>query len=112
MFTTNYAQLIDSYPQYLRLPIYITEDITIDGVVMPANSWLSTDKPEVLMELGYKPVTRTEMPVTEGYYYTETWTDTGEEIVQGWEAHEMPEDPLIDAVTALETLGYKEVDNG
>lgn len=112
MVNLNYGKLINTYPQYLRLPIQLTEDITINGVVHPAGSWLSTDDEGAILELGYKPIIRTEAPTNEGYYYTEKWTDTGAAIVQEWEEHEQPEDELTDAVTALETLGYTEGSNG
>ena len=43
MINTNYGKLIDTYPQYLRLPVRLTEDININGVVHSTGSWLSTD---------------------------------------------------------------------
>lgn len=112
MFDINYGKLINTYPQYLRLPVQLTADITINGVVHPAGSWLSTDDEGAILELGYKTIIRTDAPTKEGFYYTDKWTDTGAAIVQEWEEHEIPEDPLADAVTALETLGYTEVENG
>lgn len=112
MFNINYGKLVNEHTQYLRLPVQLTADITINGVVHPAGSWLSTDNEASILELGYKPIIRTDMPIKEGYYYTETWAETDMAIVQEWEEHEIPEDPLTDAVTALETLGYTEVENG
>lgn len=77
MVIRNYGKFINGYPQYLRLPIQLTADITINGVVHPAGSWLSTDNESAILELGYKPIIRSEMPEKEGYYYIEKWTDTG-----------------------------------
>lgn len=106
MINTNYGKLIDTYPQYLRLPIQLTADININGVVHPAGSWLSTDNEEAILRLGYKPIIRTESPENEGYYYTEKWTDTGAAIVQEWEEHEQPNEATeADYIASLEELG-------
>ena len=106
MINTNYGKLINTYPQYLRLPIQLTADITINGVVHPAGSWLSTDNEAAILELGYKPIIRNEAPVKEGYYYTEKWTDTGAAIVQEWEEHEQPNEATeADYIASLEELG-------
>lgn len=90
MINTNYGKLINTYPQYLRLPIQLTTDITINGVVHPAGSWLSTDNEAAILELGYKPIIRTEAPVKEGFYYTEKWEEDENAIMQQWEEHEVP----------------------
>ena len=66
MVIRNYGKFINGYPQYLRLPIQLTADITINGVVHPAGSWLSTDNESAILELGYKPIIRSEMPEKEG----------------------------------------------
>lgn len=106
MVNTNYGKLINTYPQYLRLPIQLTADITISGVVHPTDSWLSTDDERAILELGYKPIIRTEAPVNEGYYYTKKWTDTGAAIVQEWEEHEQPNEATeADYIASLEELG-------
>ena len=88
MLNTNYAKLAGGYPEYLRLPIQLAEPITIGEVTHPAGAHLSTNDDAAIKELGYKPVTKTEMPTREGYYYTETWAETETEIVQGWELQE------------------------
>ena len=106
MTNRNYGKLINEYPQYLRLPIQLTEDITINGVVHPAGSWLSTNNEEAILELGYKPIVRTDMPVNEGYYYTEKWTETDTAILQEWEEHEQPNEATEeDYISSLEELG-------
>lgn len=106
MINRNFGKLINTYPQYLRLPVQLTEDITINGVVHPAGSWLSTDDEGAILELGYKPIIRTDAPTKEGYYYTEKWTDTGAAIVQEWEEHEqLNEATEADYIESLEELG-------
>ena len=43
---------------------------------------------------GYKAVTYTPMPdAPSGYYYAETWTESEDAIVQGWEIVEAEVDP-------------------
>lgn len=106
MFNINYGKLINAYPQYLRLPLQLTEDITIHGVLHPAGSRLSTDDKVAILELGYKPIIRNEAPVKDGFYYTEKWTDTGAAIVQEWEEHEQPNEATEeDYISSLEELG-------
>ena len=106
MINRNYGKLIDTYPQYLRMPVQLTADITINGVVHPAGSWLSTDDEGAILELGYKPIVRTDMPVNEGYYCTEKWTETDTVIVQEWEEHEQPNEATeADYIESLEELG-------
>lgn len=90
MINNSFGKLIGVYPQCLILPVQLTADITINGIVHPAGSWLSTDDEDAILELGYKPIIRNEVPVKEGYYYIEKWTDTGAAIVQVWEEHERP----------------------
>ena len=106
MINRNYGKLINTYPQFLRLPIQLIEDITINGVVHPAGSWLSTNDEGAILELGYKPIIRNEPPVKDGFYYTEKWTDTGAAIVQEWEEHEQPNEATeADYIQSLEELG-------
>lgn len=106
MMNINYGKLINEYPQYLRMPIQLTADITINGVVHPAGSWLSTDDEGAILELGYKPIIRNAAPTNEGYYYAEKWTDTGAAIVQEWEEHEQANEATeADYIDALEDLG-------
>ena len=106
MVNTNYGKLINTYPQYLHFPVQLTADININGVVHPAGAWLSTDNEAAILELGYKPIIRTEAPVKEGYYYTEKWADTGAAIAQEWEEHEQPNEATeVDYIESLEELG-------
>lgn len=106
MININYGKLIDTYPQYLRLPIQLAADITINGVVHPAGSWLSTDNEAAILELGYKPIIRTEAPVKEGFYYVEKWEETDTAITQAWEEHEQPNEATeADYIDSLEELG-------
>lgn len=102
MLNTNYGKLVDGYPQYLRLPIQLTEPITIGEVTHPAGSFLSTNDDAVLRELGYKPVVRSPMPSKEGFYYTESWENSGEAIVQSWTEHEQP--PATDYTEVLDIM--------
>ena len=102
MLNTNYAKLAGEYPEYLRLPIQLTEPITIGEVTHPAGAHLSTNDDAAIKELGYKPVTRTTMPTRDGYYYTEKWTETDTVIMQEWEEHEQP--PVTDYAEVLDIM--------
>lgn len=107
-YNTNYAKLIDGVPSYAPHPVALEEDILIGGITHPAGALLCTDRPDALRALGYKQVIREEMPVLEGYYYTETWTESEQAVTQGWEAHEIPVDETPteqDYIDALNELG-------
>ena len=107
MLNTNYAKLVGGYPEYLRLPVELKSPLIINGVTHPVGAHLSTNDDAAIKELGYKPVTKTEMPIREGYYYTAKWTDTGAAIVQEWEEHEQP--PATDYTEVLDIMtGEKE----
>lgn len=108
MLNTDYAILINGYPQYARMPITLENDIVTNGVTHKAGSIFSTNNPEVLVQLGYKKIVKTAMPQKEGFYYTETWSEAENKIVQGWIEHEEPEDTVADMVEGYNILGYSE----
>ena len=113
MLNTDYAILINGYPQYARMPITLENHIVTNGVTHKAGSILSTNNSEVLVQLGYKQIVKTEMPQNEGFYYTETWSESENKIVQGWIEHEEPEDTVADMVEGYNILGYSEdIENG
>ena len=103
MLNTNYAKLVGGYLEYLRLPVELKSPLIINGVTHPIGAHLSTNDDTAIRQLGYKPITRTVMPTREGYYYTETWTETDTAIVQGWEEHKQPEGEQTEAAKAGET---------
>ena len=102
MLNTNYGKLTGEYPEYLRLPIRLTEPVTIGEVTHPAGAYLSTNDDTALRQLGYKPIIRTVQPSKEGFYYVENWIDNGAEIVQEWEEHEQP--PATDYTEVLDIM--------
>lgn len=104
MLNTDYAILVNGYPQYARMPITLENDIVTNGVTHKAGSIFSTNNPEVLVQLGYKQIVKTEMPQKEGFYYTETWSEADNKIVQGWQEH-IAEATVGDYQEALEMLG-------
>jgi hypothetical protein len=104
MLNTNYAKLVGGYPEYLRLPVELKSPLIINGVTHPAGAHLSTNDDAAIKELGYKPVTRSPMPSKEGFYYTESWEDSGEAIVQSWTEHEA-QATTQDYIDALAELG-------
>lgn len=90
----RYAKLIDSRPVYAPYIVHWHDKLVINPVS------------EKLTELGYKPVTRTnpQGEAPDGYIWTETWTETAETIVQGWEAVELPPEPDLSPDEALDIL--------
>ena len=53
--------------------------------------WYGNPPGSIYEAEGYKPVTYTPMPeAPSGYYYTEMWSETEDEIVQGWDLVEEP----------------------
>ena len=95
----KYAKLKNGVPVYARNPIKLDAPITVDGV--EHSGYFSTDREDVLLELGYKPVVFTPLEAEEGYDYNQTWVETEDAIVREWEAVPLPDDPyvIIDTLT-------------
>ena len=76
----RYAKLINNYPVYAPNPI------------LHNGLWYGNPPGSVYEAEGYKPVVYTDPPTepTEGYQWSETWSETDTEIVQGWELVEVP----------------------
>lgn len=84
----KYAKLINGYPSYAPNPI------------LHNGLWYGNPPSEIYEAEGYKPVRFTEPPTEprEGYQWSETWSETDTEIVQGWVLVEVPitdEDALV-----------------
>ena len=88
----KYAKLINGFL------IYAPNPILVEG------SYIGNPARSVYESQGYKLVRYTEPEeAPEGYDWAEVWTETGSEIVQGWEAVELPlEEPS--AVELLEII--------
>lgn len=71
----TYAKLINNYPHYAPNPILH------DG------NYIGNPPGSVYEAEGYKPVQYTDPPgePDAGYQWSETWSETADEIVQGWE---------------------------
>lgn len=70
----KYAKLINGYPSYAPNPIIYN------------GNYIGNPPIFVYEEKGYKPLVYTPQPDTEGdKYYIATWTETENEIIQGWE---------------------------
>ena len=75
----KYAKLINNYP------IYAPNPILHNGL------WYGNPPGSIYEAEGYKQVRHTAAPeAPSGYYYSETWTETEDAIVQGWELVEEP----------------------
>ena len=84
----------------------------IDGAISHApnpilhNGMIRYNPPGSVYEAeGYKPVTYTDQPEPPGVgWWIETWTETEDEIVQGWTWHEATDEDEISDTEALELL--------
>lgn len=63
---------------------------------LPVNGNTWTNDPEIYFSCGFFPIQNTEPPVKEGFYYTSFYVLENDVIVQKWEEHEEPEEPVID----------------
>ena len=82
MLNINYGKLTKQKIEYLRLPIRLSHDITIDSVIHPAGAWLSTTNKKALLQLGYKSVVEEPAPDDA---INEYWKETETEIIRVWE---------------------------
>lgn len=92
----------------------------IDNTLCPAPhtvSWkghiVNNPSPDKLLELGYLPVTYTDMPTDapEGQHYELGWQQTDTEIVQVWELADDPEMPEPEPTIADLEAAIKEAIN-
>lgn len=90
MINMNYAKLQNGLPVYLKMPLVLEADLEINGVVHQAGTTFCTNVEEVILGFGYKHVVREEMPVKEGFTYTENWIETDTTITRSWTEHEIP----------------------
>ena len=76
----RYAKIINNFPVLAPNPI------------LHNGLWYGNPPAEVLEAEGYKPVVYTDPPTEpgEGYQWSETWSETESEIVQGWVLVEVP----------------------
>lgn len=73
------------------------EYASVPLVVNGENVW--TNIPEVYIAEGYYPIVRTDEPIKEGFYYTFYWEQDGNVIIQKWEEHEIPDEPIAEVAT-------------
>lgn len=76
----SYAKLIDDQIQFAPRKLIVGEYTVYNPT------------PEMLIAEGYKPVRYADPPTEpgEGYQWSETWSETESEIVQGWVLVEVP----------------------
>ena len=76
----RYAKLVDGFPVYAPNPILV------DGV------YIGNPPGSVYEAEGYKPVVYSDPPgeAPAGYQWSETWAETDNTIVQGWELAQVP----------------------
>ena len=73
--------------------------ILVDG------NWIGNPPGEVYEAEGYKPAVYNEQPKPQGVgWFVETWTETDEALVQGWEWHEATDEDEISDTEAMDML--------
>lgn len=94
----KYAKLINGFPAYAPNPILH------DGL------WYGNPPGEIYEAEGYKPVRYTDPPTEpgEGYQWSETWSETDTEIVQGWVLVEQDSGEIDDSEALNIILGGSE----
>ena len=87
----RYAKLINGYPHYAPNPVFIR------------GSYVGNPPDEVYRELGDLPVIYTRMPqdAQPGFCFAETWSETADGILQGWE---LIEETDVDPAEAMDIL--------
>ena len=89
----RYAKLINEKPSYAPNPILVD------------STYIGNPPDAVYADKGYKPVKNTDQPEPRGMgWYVETWAETDEAIVQGWEWHETTDEDEISEGEALDML--------
>lgn len=88
-----YAKMLDGNIFYAPNPI------------LHNGSYMGNPPQEVYKAEGYKPVTYTDQPAPPGSgWFVETWSETDDAIVQGWEWHETTDEDEISPEEAMEIL--------
>lgn len=89
----TFAKLLHSRLEYAPNPI------------LCGSNYIGNPSASVYEANGYKPVRCTDQPEPQGSgYFMETWTDTGEAIVQGWEWRKATDEDELSDEEALELL--------
>lgn len=87
----RYARLNDGSIVYAPNPI------------LHAGLWYGNPSGEIYEAEGYKPVRYTDPPTEpgEGYQWSETWSETEDAILQGWELVPVPDYVSADEAMAI-----------
>lgn len=89
----KYAKLINGSISYAPNPVFHN------------GFWCGNPPGSIYEAEGYKPVQYADQPEPPGVgWYVETWTETDEAIVQGWEWHEATDEDEISDTEALNML--------
>ena len=64
--------------------------------------------PEIIADLGYLPIVKTDMPVEDNCYFTPFYEIEDNQILQKWERHEIEEQPELTTDDITEILAEQE----
>lgn len=81
---------------------YAPKSVTYNG------RFIINPPPDILINLGYLPFVKTDMPVEDNCYYTPYYEVKDNQILQKWERHEIEEQPELTTDDITEILAEQE----
>lgn len=92
-----YAKLIK--PTQLE---YAPKSVTYNG------RFIINPPPDILIDLGYLPVIKSDTPIEDNHYFTPFYEIEENQILQKWERHEIAEQPELTTDDITEILAEQE----
>lgn len=93
----TYAKLIN--PTHLE---YAPKNVTHNGI------FIINPPPDILINLGYLPFIKADMPTEDNCYFTPFYVIENNQILQKWERHEIEEQPELTTDDITEILAEQE----
>ena len=93
----TYAKLINS-----TQIVYAPKTVTHNG------RFIINPPPDILIDLGYLPIIKSDMPVEDNCYFTPLYEIENNQILQKWERHENAEQPELTTDEIAEILAEQE----
>lgn len=81
---------------------YAQKSVTYNG------RFIINPPPDILINLGYLPVIKSDMPVEDNCYYTPCYEVKNNQILQKWERYEIEEQPELTTDDITEILAEQE----
>lgn len=81
---------------------YAKKSVTYNG------KFIINPPPEILTDLGYLPIIKSDTPIEDNCYYTPYYEVKDNQILQKWERHEIEEQPELTTDDITEILAEQE----